>query len=77
MRHPKHPGRFIKHSLSLLFLAAAIAVPAHPQGCSQCSEAVGQTPARTQSAYRKAIILMVVAGASVFGAAVILLKRYR
>jgi hypothetical protein len=54
-----------------------LAIPAHPQGCAQCRDTVGQTPARTQTAYRRAIILMVAAGSLVFGAALVTLRRFR
>jgi hypothetical protein len=63
--------------LFTLFCLLALPPGAHSQGCDQCREAVGQTPARTQSAYRKAIVTMVFAGASVFTAAVLTLRRYR
>jgi len=60
-----------------LFLAVCLAHPAHSQGCSQCREAVGQTPARTQTAYRRGILIMVSAGATVFAAGLITLRRFR
>ena len=61
----------------LLFALLLFAPPAHPQGCSQCRESIGQTPIRTQTAYRRAITLMVIASASVFTAGVVLLRRFR
>ena len=62
-----------------LLLAAMFLTPAaiNAQGCSQCRETMGQAPARTQNAYRRAIILMVVAGSSVFGAGLVALRRFR
>ena len=63
--------------LAILALTLCLATPAHPQGCDQCREAVGQTPIRTQTAYRRAIAVLVLAGASVFTAAVVTLRRYR
>ena len=57
--------------------AEMTAVPASAQGCSQCGEAVGQTPARTQGAYRKAILVLMFAGGGVFTAALVALKRFR
>ncbi|ADW68553.1 hypothetical protein [Granulicella tundricola] len=47
------------------------------QGCSQCREAVGQTPARTQVAYRRGITFMMLAGAGVFAGAVLAMRRFR
>ena len=61
----------------ILFLAPAFTLPAGAQGCSQCHDAVGQTPVQTQTAYRRAISLMVAAGATVFAAGVVTLKRFR
>jgi hypothetical protein len=55
----------------------ALGPAASGQGCSQCAEAVGQTPARTQMAYRRAIAVLVVAGATVFGAGLVVLRRFR
>ena len=68
----------LRISLLLLFVIAfAPAKSAHPQGCAQCRETLGQTPIRTQQAYRRAITLMVLAGATVFTASFIALKRFR
>jgi hypothetical protein len=62
----------------MLFLFLLLTpTPAHPQGCSECRESVGQTPTRTQTAYRRAILLMVVASGSIFTAGVVILKRFR
>ncbi len=61
--------------LALFFTAGAI--PGHPQGCNECRETIGQTPARTQSAYRRAILLMVVASGTIFTAGVVILRRFR
>ena len=55
----------------------AMALPVFAQGCSQCSQAVGQTPARTQAGYRKGIIVLVIAASGVFASAVVVLKRFR
>ena len=63
--------------LAPAILLLGLCIPAHPQGCSQCREAVGQTPARTQTAYRRGILLMVLSGATVFSVAVFTLRRYR
>ena len=61
----------------LLLLLLALSPKARAQGCDQCREAVGQTPIRTQTAYRRAIVLMVLAGSTVFTAALVTLRRYR
>ena len=63
--------------LAPAILLLGLCIPAHAQGCSQCRESVGQTPARTQTAYRCGILLMVVAGATVFSAALFTLRRFR
>ena len=62
---------------ALFVLALLLPATAHSQGCSQCRETIGQTPAKTQTAYRRAIVLLVVAGGGVFGAALVALKRFR
>ena len=58
----------------MILLSASIA---HAQGCSQCKESVGQTPARTQKAYRESIALMVVAAGCVCGATFVVTRRFR
>jgi hypothetical protein len=63
--------------LLLLVLAFASAKPAPAQGCAQCRETLGQTPIRTQLAYRRAITVLVVAGATIFTASFIALKKFR
>ena len=63
--------------LAMVLFLAAIARPATAQGCSQCRESVGQTPARTQQAYRRGIVVMVLAGAVVFTSTLVVLRRFR
>jgi hypothetical protein len=58
-------------------LLLAASPQAHAQGCSQCRDAVGETPAATQAAYRRAIIVMVAAGTTIFAAALITFRRFR
>ncbi len=65
------------NAIVVLGLACFATIPIDAQGCSQCREAVGQAPARTQAAYRRAIALMVVAGSGIFTAALFTLKRFR
>ncbi len=63
--------------LIFLFLSAGSAERLGAQGCSQCREAAGQTPAETQRAYRKAIVTLVVAASAVFGAGLYVTRRFR
>jgi F0F1-type ATP synthase membrane subunit c/vacuolar-type H+-ATPase subunit K len=58
-------------------LGLALCGSAGGQGCSQCRESVGQTPERTQRAYRRAIVVMVVAAGCVCGATVMAVRRFR
>ena len=62
---------------ALVLLLLCSLTPTHAQGCSQCRESVGQTPARTQTAYRRAILLMLAAGATVFTGGLVALRRFR
>ena len=73
------PLRHASTRAATIFLALCLLlpIPAHSQGCTQCRETMGQTPARTQSAYRRAITLMTVAGSTVFLASLFALKRFR
>jgi hypothetical protein len=61
-------------ALGLLLLLASAA---HAQGCDQCREAIGQTPPRTQQAYRRAITVLVLAGTTIFAGTILALKRFR
>jgi predicted small integral membrane protein len=61
---------------TLLFLAL-LAIPAHPQGCTQCRDNTAATPPKTQAAYRHAIILMTVTAGVLFLGTVAILKRQR
>ena len=65
----------MKLLLALVLLLGSLSAEA--QGCSQCREAVGQTPARTQQAYRRGIIVLVLAGAGVFGMSLLAIRRFR
>jgi hypothetical protein len=71
-----HLRRTLAPTLGLLTVLS-FALPGHAQGCSQCREAVGQTPARTQTAYRRAIVVLAIAGGGVFTAGLVVLKRFR
>ncbi len=68
--------RLLRIALSLTLLLAPASL-LHAQGCSECREQVGQAPMRTQIAYRRAIVLMVVAGGGVFAAGVVAMRRFR
>ena len=70
--------------LCILGFALVLAVPTivapkglRAQGCSQCTQAVGQTPPATQDAYRRGIIVLVLAAGGVFTSALVVLKRFR
>ena len=62
--------------LLLLFVLLG-ADGAFGQGCSQCRESVGQTPLKTQQAYRRGIAVMVVAGAAVFAGTLVGVRKFR
>lgn len=71
-------GAVLVVAVVVLAVSVALAPPAvHAQGCSQCTQAVGQTPAATQAAYRRGIVVLVVAAGSVFTSALVVLKRFR
>ena len=63
----------------LILLAALLAVApaAHSQGCSQCRDNAAATPPKTQAAYRRAIILLVVTAGTLFIGTLVMLKRTR
>ena len=61
----------------LLALALLCTAPVRAQGCPQCQDNLRQTPPRTQSAYRHAILLMTLAGTTLFGSGIVLLRRFR
>ncbi len=69
--------KILKYAFFAVVLAAFVCIPANPQGCAQCRETVGQTPAQTQTAYRRGIIVLVASSALVFGATLLTLKRFR
>ncbi len=62
---------------ALLCIAILLPATALAQGCSQCAQTIGQTPPSTRAAYRKAIIVMVIAGTTVFAAGIIAIRRFR
>jgi hypothetical protein len=61
----------------LLLLLLLAAVPARAQGCAQCQDNLRQTPARTQAAYRHAILLMMLGSGCVFTTGLFALRRFR
>jgi hypothetical protein len=48
---------------------------AHAQGCTQCLDSTRATPPQVQAAYRHAIFLLGGAGATLFIAGALLLRR--
>jgi hypothetical protein len=63
--------------LAGVIFGAVLMGSAYGQGCNQCRESVGQTPLRTQAAYRHGIEVMVAAAACVCGATVLVARRFR
>ncbi len=59
------------------FFAICMAVQASGQGCTQCLDSTRATPPAVQAAYRHAIILLGGAGATLFIAGTLLLRRQR
>lgn len=59
------------------FLLIGISIQSLGQGCSQCLDSTRATPPAVQAAYRHAIILLGSAGASLFIAGTLLLRRTR
>lgn len=49
----------------------------HAQGCAQCNDAVAQEPKRMQAAYRGGIVVLLLGGMGVFGAALVVMRRFR
>lgn len=47
------------------------------QGCTQCLDSTRATPPAVQAAYRHAILLLASAGATLFVAGTLLLRRQR
>jgi len=68
-------SRAAKAFALILLFAALLAPPLRAQGCTQCRDNTAATPPATQRAYRHAIILMVVAGGTLFLATLTLFKR--
>jgi len=68
-------SRIAKAFALILLFTALLAPPLRAQGCTQCRDNTAATPPATQRAYRHAIILMVVAGGTLFLATLTLFKR--
>jgi hypothetical protein len=68
-------SRTVQAFALVLLFTALLAPPLHAQGCTQCRDNTAATPPATQRAYRHAIILMVVAGGTLFLATLTLFKR--
>jgi hypothetical protein len=59
------------------FFTMCMTVQALGQGCAQCLDSTRATPPSVQAAYRHAIILLGGAGATLFIAGTLLLRRQR
>ena len=59
------------------FLVMCMAVQSFGQGCTQCLDSTRATPPSVQAAYRHAILLLGGAGATLFIAGTLLLRRQR
>ncbi len=79
--HPIKPVilNAVKDSRILLAVVTLLifAPPTHAQGCTQCLDSTRATPPAVQAAYRHAIYLLGGAGASLFIAGTLLIRRQR
>ena len=67
---------FVLRCMVAGWLVAAPAVPhASAQGCAQCKDNTAAMPQKTVSAYREAIVVLIVGGGTVFCAAVFMMRR--
>lgn len=60
--------------LSLVLLLGAFCLPAHAQGCAACKDAVKNSPAQTQRAFRHGILMLLIPAAGailVFGTIIV------
>ena len=53
------------------------ATAAYGQGCAQCRDSTAAAPPATQRAYRRAIVMMTLAGSGVFLGTVWMVRRQR
>jgi hypothetical protein len=60
-----------------VLLFGALCGMAYGQGCSQCRDSTAAAPVATQRAYRRAIIMMTLAGSGVFLGTVWMVRRQR
>jgi hypothetical protein len=78
-RHPERsegPLYLFLLRLAALFFSLTLApIPLHAQGCAQCRDNTAATTPATQRAYRRAILLMTGAGATIFLTTLALFKR--
>ena len=72
-----NPGLGSNTLAGLVLAFTLLPASAHAQGCSQCADQMRATPARLQNAYRRAILVLVLAGGGVFTGAVLTLRRFR
>jgi hypothetical protein len=67
----------IRRTLLITALFAAFVASAQGQGCTQCLDATRATPPVVQAAYRHAIYLLGGAGAALFLAGALILRKER
>jgi hypothetical protein len=72
-----HPAHAVRLGIALCATALLATAHAHAQGCAQCLDSTRATPPSVQAAYRHAIYLLGGAGATLFAAATLLLRRHR
>ena len=75
--HSAAQQRNLHFLLAVTLLLFGLSVHAHAQGCTQCLDSTRATPPAVQAAYRHAIYLLGGAGASLFIAGTLLIRRQR
>jgi hypothetical protein len=63
--------------MPIAFVLACSPALLHAQGCAQCLDATQATPPAVQAGYRHAIYLLAGAGAALFLATLVLIRRFR
>ena len=62
---------------TMLLVPFVLGFPIRAQGCSQCRDNTAATPARTQHAYRDAILLLTGTALSISSAVIFIGRRFR